>query len=284
MSSAGRSLTIELFKGRADEYRGRFMAAKPFKYVVIDEFLPADFAERIVRSFPPPADEWDGTTYIHQRKKFVLTRDLPRECEEFFQLSADPEWLEIISRITGIQGLIPDLTLQGGGLHQSVSGGFLDVHVDFNRHPETKLHRRLNLICYLNKEWRREYEGYLELWDMSRHRRVEMIAPTFNRCVIFETNEISYHGHPKPLRTPRGITRKSLSVYYYTCARDPVEVAEEHNTVYRHTEGIRSYLKTGKSSLLALCERTRRGGGLVVIREAPGRLLRLLRRTAPPNR
>ena len=177
-----------------------------------------------------------------------------------------------------------DPTLQGGGLHQIVSGGFLDVHVDFNRHPRTKLHRRLNLLCYLNKDWKREYEGYLELWDMDRRRCFEMIEPAFNRCVIFETNEISYHGHPKPLRAPQGITRKSLSVYYYTATRDLVDTAEEHNTVYEHTEGIRSYVKTGKSGLAALYERIREGQGPVLVREVGSRIRRLLQGSPPPNR
>ncbi len=284
MSSPERPLTIERLRARADDYRARFMGAKPFKYVVIDNFLPEGFAERILQSFPTPAVEWDGTTFVHQRKKFVLTTGLPPACDEFFDLSADPEFLEVISHITGIRALSSDPTLQGGGLHQIVSGGFLDVHVDFNRHPRTKLHRRLNLLCYLNKGWKREYEGYLELWDMRRRKCIEGIEPAFNRCVMFETSESSYHGHPKPLRTPPSITRKSLSVYYYTATRDPADTAEEHNTVYEHTEGIRSYLKTGKSALVALYERARKGEGRVVVGELGGRILRLLRGTAPPNR
>jgi hypothetical protein len=80
-------------------------------------------------------------------------------------------------------------------------------------------------------------------------------APTFNRCVIFETNEISFHGHPKPLKTPEGVTRKSIVAYYYTKTRPADEIANEHNTIYVNTEGILGHIKRFKSGVKAFLER-----------------------------
>ncbi len=89
--------------------------------------------------------------------------------------------MDLVSDIVGIAGLLHDPALVGGGLHQILPGGFLDVHTDYNFHPQTKLHRRLNLLLYMNKDWKREYEGYLELWDMDAKKQIEDIAPAFNR-------------------------------------------------------------------------------------------------------
>jgi Rps23 Pro-64 3,4-dihydroxylase Tpa1-like proline 4-hydroxylase len=114
-------------------------------------------------------------------------------------------------------------------------GGFLKVHVDFNRHPLLNLDRRLNLLVYLNEDWRDEYGGHLELWpaDMSRCER--RILPVFNRTVVFSTTDASFHGHPAPLACPEGMSRKSVSFYYYTNGRPAHEGAEPHDTIFRKT-------------------------------------------------
>jgi Rps23 Pro-64 3,4-dihydroxylase Tpa1-like proline 4-hydroxylase len=166
--------------------------------------------------------------------------------------------LKDIEYITGIENLIPDKKLFGGGLHQSIAGAFLDVHVDYNIHPETKLHRRLNILIYMNKGWRDEYEGHLQLWDMKDKIMIGNIAPTFNRMVMFETNEISFHGHPTPLKTPRGVTRKSIAAYYYTQSRPSNEITNEHNTIYVNTQGLRGKTKNLYSGVKALLERFKR--------------------------
>ena len=150
-----------------------------------------------------------------------------------------------------------DPNLFGGGLHQSIRGAFLNVHVDYNFHPDTRHHRRLNVLVYMNKDWKDEYEGHLELWDLSDGRKTLLakVAPLFNRCVIFETNEISFHGHPKPLNAPEGVNRKSIATYYYTATRPEHEIAGEHNTVYVNTEGTGGQIKRFTSGVKALLER-----------------------------
>ena len=123
--------------------------------------------------------------------------------------------------MTGIQSLIPDPSFQGGGLHQIVPGGKLGIHADFNKHSRFGLDRRLNLLLYLNKNWREEYGGHLELWDRDMTHCEAKVAPIFNRVMVFGTTDFTYHGHPDPLRCPEGMTRKSLALYYFSDGRPP---------------------------------------------------------------
>jgi Rps23 Pro-64 3,4-dihydroxylase Tpa1-like proline 4-hydroxylase len=247
---------VQSLSERAESLNREWLSKEPFKYLVADDFLPVEFAEEILSAYPQPEVEgWDNTTYIHQRKKFTKTRDFPQPIAQFFTLVSEKAFVDVIGQITGIPKLLHDPELVGGGLHQIIRGGFLDVHVDYNYHPRTKLHRRLNLLLYLNKNWKREYEGCLELWDMESKRQLASIEPIFNRAVIFETNEISFHGHPRPLNSPQNVTRKSLAIYYYTAERAENELAPEHNTIYKQTTGASGYAKTTLAATAAAIER-----------------------------
>jgi hypothetical protein len=234
---------------------------KPFHYLVYDGFFKPEAAEQILAAYPDvTTGNWDGTTYINQKNKFALTKfgDEHPLLQQVFDEFNGEKFLHLVEGITGIDELIGDDELFGGGLHQSVTGAFLDVHVDFNYHQTTRYHRRMNAIVYMNKDWKDSYNGHLELWDMKAKKQLENVAPVFNRCVIFETNEVSYHGHPKPLAAPGGMTRKSLAVYYYTKDRPAHEIAGEHNTVYVNTEGTGGLLKNLKSGLKAAVERVKK--------------------------
>jgi hypothetical protein len=142
-----------------------------------------------------------------------------------------------LERLTGIDGLVPDPHLVGGGLHQIERGGRLEVHADFNRHEHLRLDRRLNMILYLNREWREEWGGHLELWDRTMRRCVRKVLPVANRCVVFATSDHSFHGHPDPLTCPPGVTRKSLALYYYSNGRPVDEITDAHNTLFQYRRG-----------------------------------------------
>ena len=135
-----------------------------------------------------------------------------------------------MSKLTGIDALysLPDAL--GGGLHQGGDGSFLDIHIDFNIHTERGIHRRINLLIFFNKEWKEEYGGHTELWNSDMTKLEKKVFPSFNRCLIFETNEISYHGYA-PIKLPPGITRKSAYAYYYTELREGA--AKYHDTVFK---------------------------------------------------
>lgn len=252
-------INISALNKRLPQLKEEFNAKKLFKYVVFDNFFDEQTADKILHSYPKIEDgKWDGTTYIDQKNKFQKT-EFEKEpiLNELFRELNSKDFLQWLQTLTEIEDeLVGDEKLFGGGLHQSISGAFLNVHVDYNYHPETKYHRRLNVLIYMNKDWKGEYEGHLELWDMTKgKKRIEKISPDFNRCVIFETNEISYHGHPHPLNTPKGINRKSIATYYYTKDRPKKEVSGEHNTVYVNTSGISGQMKRLKAAFKAARER-----------------------------
>ncbi len=227
----------------AGERATAFRAAQPFPHVVIDDFLPEWVVEGLLDEFPSPdARQWnryDGATEV----KLELTRNVavgPFTRAVLAQF-ASAEVVDFLQHLTGIAGLVPDPHLVGGGLHQIERGGYLAVHADFNQHPELRLDRRLNVLVYLNRQWREEYGGHLELWDRRMQHADVRVLPVANRCVVFATSSFSYHGHPDPLTCPEGWTRKSIAFYYYSNGRPPGEIsATAHSTLFRARPANRS--------------------------------------------
>jgi hypothetical protein len=147
--------------------------------------------------------------------------------------------VEWISEVTGIPNLIADSGLEGGGLHQSGAGGFLNVHTDFSMHHYHKnWRRRVNLILYLNEGWQEAWGGAIELWDSKMKHCVAKYPPLFNQALIFNTDEKSFHGFPERLLCPSGVSRKSLALYYYTVETEGKPVARSTNYRARPGDGI----------------------------------------------
>lgn len=267
---------------RMSDLAASWRSSRPFPHIVIDDFLPASLADRFHEVFPSWEHAgWDDTEYVHQRKKLTRTTGFDADLEAFFSATESPAFLDLMSGITGIPDLVADPSRLGGGCHQIVAGGFLDVHVDFNRHPELGLRRRLNLLVYLNPGWQDAWGGALELWDMSEKRIATAVPPVHNRAVIFETGEQSYHGHPDPLTSPEGVSRKSLAVYYYTV--DDPQGATEHNTVYVQTSGLRGYRKSASAGLATARRHLRRHGLVGLVTRTAREVARRITRTPPPN-
>lgn len=217
--------------------RAQYTAAEPFPHVVIDNLFPNEVLEGVLADFPKP-DEIDWRRFDNATEKklgYWHESALPPNLQLFlYQMNSAPV-LRFLEALTGIQGLIPDPYYGGAGPHQILPGGFLKVHVDFNWHPLLKLDRRLNLLVYLNKDWREEYGGHLELWDRAMAHCEQRILPLFNRTVVFSTTDFSFHGHPEPLACPREMSRKSVSFYYYTNGRPEEERSAPHDTIFRKT-------------------------------------------------
>jgi Rps23 Pro-64 3,4-dihydroxylase Tpa1-like proline 4-hydroxylase len=124
--------------------------------------------------------------------------------------------VQFVEQVTGIEGLLQDPQLKGGGMHEIPDGGHFAAHVDFNRHLVTGLHNRLVIITYLNKNWRRFYGGSLELWDYASNVKAIDIDPVFGRTVIFTQSSESLHGHSVPVQAPDRRPRQSVAAYFYT--------------------------------------------------------------------
>ena len=209
----------------AAQNRDAYRDAEPYPHAVIDDFLPAAHAESVLRAFPGPESEvwldWRQRDVDHQpRKQGIgdasrLTNVSPYLINVLNAFNSYP-FLAFLSRLTGIPALLPDPYFHGGGIHQILSGGRLALHTDFNWLQELGLYRRVNVLFFLNKDWKAAYAGDLELWSRGATRCARSIQPTFNRLVVFSTTKESVHGHPRPLNTPPNVTRKSLALYFYT--------------------------------------------------------------------
>lgn len=207
---------------RAPELARQFREGRPFPYLVIDDFLPAEIADRLERDYPGPAsDFWQRLPAADQRNKLVSNHEarFPDSIRRVIQELNGGTFLKVLEQVTGIADLVADTKLVGGGLHQILRGGHLRVHVDYSHHPGNRLSRRLNLILFLNRGWPEGYGGHFELWDKDVTRCEKKVLPVFNRCVIFATSSTSYHGHPEPLTCPEDRSRKSIALYYYSNGR-----------------------------------------------------------------
>lgn len=209
-----------------------FSLGSPFPHLVIDELLDP-VSVRFINAEWSQAEPWRLCHHKHSLKRACQhSRSFGVKTRETVTELNSPEFVETLAMLTGIEGLVADETLAGGGLHETFPGGFLDVHADFNIHPTTRLHRRLNLLVYLNEDWRAEWGGDLELWDREKEGCEKRIAPVAGRAVIFSTTDFSYHGHPTPLTCPPDRSRRSIALYYYSADRPAHELSKEHSTLY----------------------------------------------------
>lgn len=234
-SNALFQLDPDYLNDLASEYRKVYSQAKPFPHVVIDNFLPESLLDSILDEFPQ-VNSIDWQKFDNTAEKKLASQhelqmgDMTRLL--LYQLNSSV-FVDFLENLTGINGIVPDPHFIGGGLHQIERGGYLKMHVDFNRHDRLRLDRRLNLLIYLNKNWQEDYGGYLEFWDRKMSQCEKKILPIFNRCVVFNTTDFSYHGHPEPLTCPEGQTRKSLALYYYTNGRPADELSKAHTSKFR---------------------------------------------------
>ena len=202
---------------RVEKYSKEFKSNSPCPYIVIDNFLAKDSANKVLGNFKIN-EHWINKSFVNNYKKYLLVdrKYMDKNCNEIFEELNSRKFINILIKITGINDIFLDPTLDGGGLHQVFNGGLLNVHTDFNTHLVEKTWRRvLNILIFLNHNWIDEYNGKLEFWDEKAEKKVKSISPIFNRCVIFKTDKKSFHGHPEKLNLPLNMSRKSIAGYYF---------------------------------------------------------------------
>lgn len=227
---AGTLNTAVINEQTIAENRKAFSSGLPYKHMVIDNFLDETVAANLYDNFPKVSElrkhykglnenKSEGSSFDNYHNDFakVLTAI---KSQDFVQ------WLEKVVAIDDL--LLPD-DHRGAGVHQGKDGSFLDIHVDFSVHPILNLHRRLNLLIFLNKDWKPEYGGLLELWNEDVSILGKEILPAYNRAVIFETTDTSYHGYDV-ITVPEGVTRKSIYSYYYSPLGEGVKY---HDTIFK---------------------------------------------------
>lgn len=235
---AHTSLLSPQHLSHVDALAQRFAHAEPFRHVVIDGFFEPTYAERLLAEFPPfeSGNARNEAGELGNKSVVERIRAIGPAYAALDDAVRSRGFLDWVGRVTGIDALQYDPYYFGGGTHENREGQDLDPHVDFNRHPVEKWHRRLNLIVYLNPEWDDGWGGSLELHSDPRadDDRVKLVTPLFNRCVIFETNEISWHGFSR-ITLPaerKDLSRRSIALYFYTAERPVQELADPHSTIY----------------------------------------------------
>lgn len=243
MSDVGSTVNLADLVARlvAPDAVAAYRPADPFPHLVIDGALePAVFA-RAAAEFPPPdAPLWNRYLQVNQAK--YARTDVDSWGPTLRALArgfASTEFVKALEQLSGLAGLVADPGMDGGGLHQTLRGGHLNVHCDFTtHHTEPGWHRRVNVLLYLNEQWSSGWGGDLEMWDRGMRNVVRSVAPSPNRLLIFSTSSVSFHGHPEPLRCPENVARRSLALYYFTVEDRPVARATDYRA--RPGDGLRA--------------------------------------------
>ena len=209
------------------EHSPHYSTKSPFPHAVIDNLFDDRLLDNIIESYESNTDSIFNSTVKSTELKLSTGRGDKAQnpaCKSFLRFLNSSEFIDFVQRLTGIkEPLIPDPHFIGGGLHLIKKGGYLKVHADFAKHIETDLDRRVNLLIYLNRDWEDSYGGNFEMWNKDVDECVRSIKPVFNRTVIFNTTDYTYHGHPNPLSCPEDESRKSIAIYYYSNGRPESE-------------------------------------------------------------
>jgi hypothetical protein len=213
-------LPLRTMNAQMKKWHALYSAAEPFPHIVIDDFFNEGIINRVNDEFIPPNQQKDWMTFRHplEWNKNATANELmiPFFTRHLIYELNSQLFINFLEDLTGFNCLVPDPYMEGGGLHAVLPGGRLEVHADFNSHPQTRFRRKVNLLLYLNDDWDSSYAGELELWDKNMKACVRSVEPIINRMVIFNSTSTSFHGHPEPLKCPENRIRKSIAVYYYS--------------------------------------------------------------------
>ena len=219
-----------------------YQQASPFPNISFKDFFDSDFLNMVLEEFPD-LNHVESERFENMRERKLAgkgDREFGEKTTLLMNFLNSQKFLEFLQELTGIkETLIGDPYFIGGGLHEIKSGGYLKIHADFNKHKTIGLDRRINVLVYLNKEWKSEWGGQFELWNKEMTECVERVEPVFNTLALFSTSDTSYHGLPDPIRCPDSMSRKSLALYYYSNGRsDTNEVSKDlHGTIFKARSG-----------------------------------------------
>ncbi len=223
-----------------EQLKDSFNNAPPFRHICIDNFLTASFAEDLMLHFPRIDEMKKHYNGINEKKSeesdFSKLHPGFQVLKEMLSSSSFTGWIE---QLTGIENISVPKDFRGAGIYQGGQGSFLDTHIDFSIHPTLSLQRRINLLLFFNKDWKEEWGGNLELWNETVTACAAKFSPIFNRCIIFECSDISYHGYDK-ITAPADISRKSFYLYFYSPVSNHVKY---HDTVFKLKPGVNSLKK-----------------------------------------
>jgi hypothetical protein len=227
-------INFERFEAKQDRLRDEFSENFPFPYLAIDELCDPWRLGQLVDKIPDPvaANIEHSRDYVFARNKYEKSRfrEIDAVFEEICQDLLSIRFQAFLQFVTG-EKVFVDPGFHGGGLHQGGPGSFLDMHADFNYHPLQKTwYRNLNILLYLNRNWRKSFGGELKLRHRDGDGRTALVEPLFNRCVIMPTRDYTLHGYDE-IHFPVGTYRRSLAAYAYTLTDIP-EAQKARSTVW----------------------------------------------------
>jgi Rps23 Pro-64 3,4-dihydroxylase Tpa1-like proline 4-hydroxylase len=221
-----------------------YQSGKPYPHIVIKNYFDKNFLSKVLDEFPNLSKISSSKNYNNKNEiKFSNNKkkNFKKNTKILFKFLNSKLFLNFVQNLASInEKLLPDFELNGGGLHEIKRGGVLKIHTDFNKHPYKNIDRRINVLIYLNKQWKKNYGGNLELWNKSMKKCEKKIAPNFNTMVIFSTNDFTNHGHPNPLKCPETISRKSIATYYFSKGRplkEILKVRKKNTTNFKNRYG-----------------------------------------------
>lgn len=224
-------INFEYIEANKEQFRNGFLNAKPFCFLAVDGFLHPDKAEELYKSIPEI--ETQSADYVFAKNKFEKSKfwTMGGIFEELYNDLTSKRFEDWIKYVTN-EDVFIDREFYGGGIHQGKAGSFLDMHADFNYHPlKENWFRNLNLLLYLNKDWKKEYGGELKLEHSQTGEKVEVDVP-FNRFVVMHSRGYTLHGYD-PIKFPEGKYRTSIAAYAFTLHEKQME--DSRTTVW-HVE------------------------------------------------
>ena len=231
----------------SNEKKEAYLNAKPFPNITLNNFFKDDFLNIILDEFPDLSKLNESQNYNVQNEIKLSNNNykkFSKNIKLFIDYLNSEDFINFLQDLTSIkEKLVSDPDLQGGGLHEIKRGGVLKIHTDFNRHSSFYLDRRINVLIYLNKNWKDSYGGHLEFWNKDVSKCKKKVLPSFNTMAIFSTTDFSNHGHPEPLNCPKNISRKSIALYYFSSGRPKNEIINVHKknkTYFKSRAGIKN--------------------------------------------
>lgn len=234
------NLTIDVNTARASAapFAEEYQSGQPYNHICIDGFLPDEVLRKVQSDLKSVQEDQDSDTFERAQENLKTQYNpdrLPKFSRELFHAFNSRPFLLFLEEMTGIKGLIPDPYFIGAGIHRVGNGGHLDIHADFNLHKQMTVERRLNVLIYLNDDWREEWGGSFEIWENDMSAKVKSFVPLFNRMCCFSTGSNTFHGNPEKVNHPQGEPRQSIALYYYTATWDPSRKA--HSTIFKPRPG-----------------------------------------------
>lgn len=218
------------------KYASEYQSHEPYHYICIDDFLPLSVARTVREEALAQGEKGPEYSSPQEHLKTSYNPDtLPAFSRAVFNALNSQSFIRFLEEMTGIKGLIPDPYFHGAGIHRTNNGGYLGIHADFNHHKQMNLERRLNVLIYLNPDWKPEYGGAFEVWTDDMKEQVAAFPPIMDRMCCFSTSSTSMHGNPEPVNHPDGEPRISIALYYYTATWNDSRVP--HTTLFRPRPG-----------------------------------------------